>query len=347
MRILIPVHLCWRAVAILLLLFGTGVHSQWFRLPTSNDTLFDSGQGQERFYVGTAGREWPSGSFGCVRSDGWRMHEGIDIRCLERDAANEPVDPVFAAAAGQVAYINKNPRLSNYGIYIVLEHSLDRLTICTLYAHLREIAEGMSVGQQVFKGQRIGTMGRTANTVEGISRDRAHLHFEVNFQLNHHFELWFAEVYRGGRNDHQNFNGLNLVSVNPSELLLLQHRSGEDFRLRKWIQRRSPLFRVEVRKTSFPWLAFNPGLVFPNPSADERGTAGYEIAFDYNGLPFQLIPRTEQELSGTTSLHLLSVNEEVYKLNPCRGLVQNRRGNWQLTERGKKWIDLLVFTPKS
>src|SRR5262249_59043455 len=43
-----------------------------------------------------------------------------------------------------------------------------------LYAHLHEVREGLKVGRLVKAGEVIGVMGRTANTHEGIAKDRAH-----------------------------------------------------------------------------------------------------------------------------------------------------------------------------
>src|SRR2546422_4400985 len=86
--------------------------AQPFQLPTANRTLFEKG-GEEKFFVGTVGKPWTSGTFGCVRSDGWQMHEGLDIRCLARDKHGEPTDPVMATADGTVAYVNRKPSLSN------------------------------------------------------------------------------------------------------------------------------------------------------------------------------------------------------------------------------------------
>src|SRR5262245_25262478 len=91
--------------------------AQPFYLPTANHALFDKG-GEEKFFAGTAGKEWTSGTFGCVRSEGWQMHEGLDIRSVQRDKHGEPTDPVTATADGTVAYINTRPSLSNYGNYI-------------------------------------------------------------------------------------------------------------------------------------------------------------------------------------------------------------------------------------
>src|SRR5580658_3991303 len=106
------------------LLAARAVSAQPFLLPTANQAIFEPG-GQERYFVPTPGKTWLSGTFGCVRSDGWQMHEGLDIKCLQRDRAGEPSDPVMAAAAGVVAYINDKPPLSNYGRYIVVMHKIN------------------------------------------------------------------------------------------------------------------------------------------------------------------------------------------------------------------------------
>src|SRR5262252_5252683 len=92
------------------------LRAQPFQLPTANRALFEP-NGEERFFVGTVGKPWTTGTFGCVRSDGAQMHEGLDIRCLQRDKRGEPTDAVMATADGTVAYINTHSGLSNYGNY--------------------------------------------------------------------------------------------------------------------------------------------------------------------------------------------------------------------------------------
>src|SRR5215212_6509213 len=101
--------------------FSWSLAAQPFQFPTANRALLLPGGG-DNFFVGTVGKPWTSGCFGCVRSEGWQMHEGLDIRCLQRDKRGEPTDPVMATADGEVAYINTRPSLSNYGNYIVLRH---------------------------------------------------------------------------------------------------------------------------------------------------------------------------------------------------------------------------------
>src|SRR5436190_4383856 len=156
-----------------LIQFCASTRADGFRLPTANRAIFEKGA-EEAFFVGTTGKPWQSGTFGCVRSDGSQMHEGLDIRCLQRSKSGEPIDPVMASRAGTVAYINKRPATSNYGNYIVLRHTVDGLEVFTLYAHLSEIAGGLKQGAAVNAGEVIATMGRTSNTRERISKERAH-----------------------------------------------------------------------------------------------------------------------------------------------------------------------------
>ena len=137
-------------------------------MPTGNRALFDADGGGERFFVPTVGKTWVTGTFGCVRSDGRQLHEGLDIRCLQRDKRGEATDPVLASADGTVAYVNRKASLSNYGNYIVLRHQIDGIEIYSTYGHLREIGADLKPGSVVKSGEPIGIMGRTANTREGM-----------------------------------------------------------------------------------------------------------------------------------------------------------------------------------
>jgi len=139
-------------------LFAFGpVAAQPFQLPTANHALFEPG-GEDRFFVGTTGKPWTSGCFGCVRSDGWQMHEGLDIRCLQRDKRGEPTDPVMATADGTVVYINSKPSLSNYGKYVVVRHRIEGLEIDSLYAHLSQARDGLKPGQEVKAGDQLAVV---------------------------------------------------------------------------------------------------------------------------------------------------------------------------------------------
>lgn len=324
-------------------LFGfISAAAQSFQLPTANRALFDKA-GEEKFFVGTVGRPWTSGTFGCVRSEGWQLHEGLDIRCLQRDNKGESTDPVFATADGVVAYLSEKSALSNYGRYVILRHTIDGVVIYSLYAHLREIRAGLKPGQSVKAGETIATLGRSTNTREGISKDRAHVHFELDLLINDRFADWYKKKFPTQRNDHGLWNGQNLVGLDPRLILLEQRAQGAKFNLLQHVKNQTELCRVTVRATGFSWLNRYPQLVKPNPRANQEGIAGYEIALNYNAVPFELTPRAASELKGKAKFQLLSVNEAEQKKNPCRRLVMQRGGRWELAPRGLNALELLTY----
>ncbi|MCI0536937.1 MAG: M23 family metallopeptidase [Verrucomicrobiales bacterium] len=299
--------------------------------------------GGERFFVGTVGKPWTTGRFGCVRSDGRQMHEGLDIRCLRRDRRGEPIDPVLASADGTVAYFSTKAALSNYGKYIVLRHRIEGIDIYTLYAHVSEVRGDLRVGHGVKAGETIGVMGRTTNTGQGISKERAHVHFEIDLFLNDRFHAWFQKSSAGERNDHAEWNGRNLVGLDPRLVLLAQQEQGANFSLLHFIRHQTELCRVAVRSTNFPWLRRYTPLIKRNAMAERDGIAGYEIALNYNGLPYQLIPRAATELKSEAKVRLLSVNEAEQRSHPCRKLVIKRGARWELSNAGLHLIGLLTF----
>ena len=71
--------------------------------------------------------------------------------------------------------------------------------------------------------------------------------------------------------------------------------------------------------------------------------AGYEIALNYNGVAFALMPRAESEIKSRAKFQLLSVNEAEEKANPCRKLVVQRGGRWQLANEGMRELELLTY----
>jgi hypothetical protein len=97
-----------------------------------------------------------------------------------------------------------------------------------------------------------------------------------------------------------------------------------------------------VRKTDFPWLKRYPMLIHPNPIAQKEGIAGYEIALNFNAVPFELTPRAASEIKGKSKYQLLSVNEAEEKSNPCRRLVVQRGSRWELAPHGINALDLIT-----
>ncbi len=92
----------------------------------------------------------------------WTTHQGIDIKA-------DKTTVVKAAEAGTVKYIKNDPR---YGLSVVIEHD-DGYT--TVYANLLT-SEFVVEGEDVKKGQTIGTVG---NTAAFEIADESHLHFEI------------------------------------------------------------------------------------------------------------------------------------------------------------------------
>lgn len=311
-----------------------------FQFPTANHTLYEIG-GEAKFLAATStDRPASTGSFGCVRTDGWQMHEGLDIRCLQRDKRGEPADPILAAADGTVMYVNPKAGLSNYGKYIIIQHVIEGIQIFSLYGHLSEIAPGIAHGKVVQAGEVIATMGRTG---QPITKDRAHLHFELDLLASDNFAAWFKKNLPGERNDHGVWNGQNLRGLDPREILLAERHPTRDFSLLTYLRSQTELFRVMVRATDFPYLKRYPALVLKNPVAEKEGVAGYEIALNFNGVAFALIPRAASEIKGSGKIQLLSVNEAEYKANPCRKLVTKRGNSWRLTDKGLREVELLTY----
>lgn len=309
-------------------ILGSGLCAQAFLLPTANRSLLEPGGGDEKFFVGTAGKPWTSGQFGCVRTEGRQLHEGLDIRCIQRDRRGEPADAVHVAADGTVVYVNQKPGLSNYGNYVMVRHVVDGIEIHTLYAHLASVSSGLKVGQGVRAGERLGTMGRTSNTKQRISPDRAHVHFEICFRAGEHYSGWHRKFQGDTRNDHGEFNGRNFLGIDPAPVLLAANRSGTNFSLARHLAAQPAMAHVFVRIPKFSWANRFPGLILRNPATEKEGVAGWEVLMAFNGAPLRLIPRTAREVPGTARIQLLSVNEAEWRSHPCSRLVIRRGQAW-------------------
>jgi peptidoglycan LD-endopeptidase LytH len=325
-------------------LFGAAatVSAQPFRLPTANRALFEKG-GEDRFFAPTPGKPWMSGTFGCVRTDGAQMHEGLDIRSVQHDKRGEPTDPVMSTADGTVAYANHKSGLSNYGRYLVIRHDIEGVEVYSLYAHLSEIRAGLNPGTSVKAGEVIGILGRSSNTRSGIGKDRAHVHFELNLLVNDRFAEWFKKANPGERNDHGIWNGRNMIGLDPRQILLAQRSQGASFSLRQFLQSESEFCRVLVHDTRFAFVRRYAALIVPNPALGSQPVAGYELVLDFNGLPFQIIPRAAGDFKAASKYRLLSVNAAAYERNHCRKLVMRHGNTWQLTTHGQSLLDLLTY----
>jgi murein DD-endopeptidase MepM/ murein hydrolase activator NlpD len=314
-------------------------------LPTDNDALFrDDGpafyQYIDRDYHGEKSTPWEGGRYGFVRnpvetSAGiiyTRLHEGIDIRPLQRDASGEPLDAVRAIAPGVVVHASETAGYSNYGRYVVVEHLLDGCKYYSLYGHLSSIA--VHSGQRVQQRDQLGVMGHTG---EGLNQARAHVHLELNLMLSRQFESWHATFFPNEPNHHGLYNGLNLVGLDIARLYLaLQKRPA--LTIPEFLAEEETLYRVLVPASkNFDLLKFYPWMVSQKAAG---APASWEVSFNRAGVPLKIQPGTkpvsEPELS---YLKPGGVNAGVLTSDRISG----RGANARLTDKGKQFMRLLAF----
>jgi len=320
-------------------------HAFEFRLPTDNDAVLRPDD-DALYFQPTAEGSVASGKFGCVRNSGARFHEGVDIKPLQHDRKGESIDPVMAVSDGTVAFVNAKPGLSNYGRYVILRHTWDGVEVHTLYAHLREIASGLSVRQPVRIGQTIGVMGRSTNTREGIPKERAHLHLEICFMLTPRFDAWYRPRDPKAP-PFGNYNGQNFFGIDPVTLMRTRVADPK-LNFAQYIARQPLAFTVLLPSRPFPWLSLHPEQLQKVPGTGEP--AAYEIGVTSTGVPVAVWPRFDPELSDASRQELqrgrpvlARVNEPELTGNNCRGFVRRAAKGWELTAGGRDWVELLRY----
>lgn len=283
-----------------------------------------------------------SGMFGCVRTSGRQFHEGLDLSPLKRDRRGEALDPVVAVGPGVVRHINAVSGLSNYGRYVVVEHTGFSPTVITLYAHLASVTSGLRPGSTVEAGTQLGIMGRSAST--GIPRERAHLHIEIGFLLGHGFQGWYDRQKYPSRNQHGIYNGMNVVSFDFLDYME-QRKRGAVADLRGYLQALPTAVTVVVKNSAIPdFVRRNPELLQAAPPAS--GVAGWRIEFAWFGVPKAWWPLDAAEVAAVQGTGTIIVfhDREMLDRYPCQAVVRTRGG---MTSPGSKMQDALeiIFTP--
>jgi murein DD-endopeptidase MepM/ murein hydrolase activator NlpD len=268
-------------------------------LPTDNDALFSAGgpafyQHIERNYQGVESTPWEGGQYGFVRdpkatSAGivyTRFHEGIDIKPVHRGSAGEPLDQVRAIADGKIVHTNLVPGHSNYGCYVVIEHRWGGSNYYSLYGHLSTIT--VKPGQTVHKGEPIAVMGYTG---KGISRERAHVHLELNLLRSHRFESWHDTFFKADPNYNGIYNGMNLVGLDIARLYLAL-RKNPSLTIPQFLEDEEIFYKVVLPRSShfelpklYPWLMHADAGV---------KTSSWEVSFARSGLPLRIQPSQKQ-----------------------------------------------------
>jgi murein DD-endopeptidase MepM/ murein hydrolase activator NlpD len=337
-----------RVVALLIsLLAVASSHAEPLNLvlPTDNDALL-RGDGPafyqyiERDYHGEKSTPWEGGRYGFVRdpvetSAGiiyTRLHEGMDIKPLERDASGEPVDAVRAIAPGVVVHASQVAGYSNYGRYVVVEHRFDGCKYYSLYAHLSSIA--VHPGQHVQQRDQLGVMGHTG---EGLNQARAHVHLELNLMLSREFEAWHAASFKNDPNHHGLYNGLNLVGIDIARLYLaLQKRPS--LTIPEFLSEEETLYRVLLPSSkNFDLLKFYPWMLREKPDGEP---ASWEVSFNRAGVPLK-IQASAKAVSEPELSYLKPGGVDGGTLTMDR--ISGRGTNAHLTEKGRQAMRLLVF----
>jgi murein DD-endopeptidase MepM/ murein hydrolase activator NlpD len=269
-----------------------------------------------------------SGGFGGVRSNGSQFHEGLDLKCLTRDRRGEPADQVLAAMAGVVRHVSASAGDSNYGRYLVLEHPDMTPAIYTLYAHLARIAPGLRAGDHVAAGQVLGLMGHSSGSYV-IPRDRAHLHFEMGVMVTQNFPAWYAMRKFGSPNDHGLWNGMNLMGFDPLDFFN-QWRDRKVNSAQEYLARLPPAVRLRYATRRVPdfVLRYPSLLTRPLPAA----VAGWEVAFDWTGIPIAWTPLSDLEAVGLAPERpsVVAVDQGLIRRHRSKSLVIPRRGDWRM-----------------
>ena len=316
-----------------------------YRLPTDNTTLFTTGGDDyymyvDRLFEGEKTQPWQGGTYGMVRNPFRpqagapvmfsRFHEGIDVKPIHRDASQEPQDEVRPIAPGQVVHANTNPRLSNYGRYVVIAHRVPEGTIYSLYAHLAAV--------KCHAGQRVGTgnvLGRLGYSGVGLNKTRAHLHLEIGLMINSRF----TDCYKG-ENKHGNYNGINLVGINPTDVLKAC-KDGAPFSLSAYFATLEEHYRVAVPCIgTMDIMRRHPFLYKGDKTATTRPNS-LEIAFTAAGVPIGIYPADRN----VRTPHIVFCKPmPTVQQNCTANRVRNNSVNAALTQSGLRYISLFLWT---
>ncbi len=334
------------------LLLVSGLTSAWAQdshlnlsLPTDNDALFHGGgpdfyQYVTRDFKGEKSTPWEGGQYGFVRNPVetaagliyTRFHEGIDIRPMHRDEKGEPLDQVRAIADGNVVYVNTVAGYSNYGRYIVVEHRFDGAPYYSLYGHLATPL--VRPGTKVNRGDALGIMGYTG---EGLDRERAHVHLELNLLLNRNFDSWYERYVPKDPNRHGIYNGINLAGLDIARLLLAL-RENPALTIPDFLAREEVFYKVTLPAAHtidllqrYPWL---------RRDGADKSAAAWEISFNRAGVPLKAEPSAQTVLAPTLSF---VKKQGIGYAGLTRDVVGGSGNNGRLTQSGERLMQLLLW----
>jgi peptidoglycan LD-endopeptidase LytH len=281
-----------------------------------------------------------SGGFGGVRGSGTQFHEGLDIKPAARDRRGSPTDKVMAAMAGVVRYVNPVAGDSSYGRYVVLEHPNESPAIYSLYAHLARIEPGVRAGVMVERGHVLGLMGHSSGGYM-IPKDRAHLHFEIGVMITRNFQSWYDRQKFGSKNEHGVWNGMNLMGLDPLEFFN-SWRAGRIATVQDFFAQQETAVRVRIATRHQPDFATRYPALLTRPMPMGL-TPGWDIRFNWSGVPFAWTPLTAVEVAGLplNQPQIIGVDETLERREKSKSLAVSRRGRWAVGKDLDTVLELL------
>ena len=291
----------------------------------------------------TASGQAESALFGCVRNNGNRFHEAVDIAPVLERKRGEATDPVVAIHDGIVRHISTVAGNSSYGRYVVLEHPGLDLQIYSLYSHLAKVEPGLKVGQNLQAGQVLGIMGRSAGGYS-IPRERAHLHLEIGLRLSGTFETWYQRQAYRTPNQHGNFNGMNLIGFDPLAYFGAFQKGGVESP-HGFDEALPPAVMLHLYTTRRPdFLDRYPELLLPGAGPDKQ--AGWEVILSAWGMPLSIKPLRADELKGVDApgaISVVGINRASLDAYGCRDIIDEKRGKVTLGRIGQNIIEILFM----
>ena len=310
--------------SICLILVSVITSAQALVWPTAN-TAFVEGKGIESFVQATVSGNPTSGLYGCVRNDGEKFHEGLDLFGLKRGKDFEALDSIYSVLPGRVVYINEASSRSSYGRSLVIEHKDIGVTFYSLYAHLHSVDPSVHLGSQLKEGQRIARMGRTAGGYT-IPKERAHLHFELGLKLSDNFQSWYDSKDFDSKNWHSNWNGMNLIGVDPLDFYKAV-QAGSIRSFAEYLGQLKARVKVQVRFNGTPSFLAENSKFLKNHSLKDSEIVGWNLTFSKYGVPNLWEPISQEglRLKAGQRIAIIAYNKKELDQDCC-ALFLNKNG---------------------
>ncbi len=307
--------------------------------PTPNAAYF-KGMGLSGFIQKT-GPDKPitSGAYGCVRNNGYKFHEGLDLFPVKRDGKGRAEDSVFAAMDGIVRHTSKTSSHSSYGKYVVLEHPSVKPALYTLYGHLAAINENVKPGASVRVASPLGKMGNTSSGYR-IPLNRSHLHFEVGLRLSDNFQSWYNGKSFKTPNRHGNFSGFNLVGLNPLNFYD-KYRAKSMTTPLDYLKKKKVVTKIRVRSSRTPdFVKRYPSLSIP--AKPEKPVDAWNVSFAAHGLPVRIEPSAWGDPGDKSPYRVLSYDESADNASrKCRRIITVQGKKLVPAEQLKVYLEIL------